>query len=80
MKVLVFFLPLLLLLAGCSQQPKDDWYDQSVQHNVDKDAYIDAMVDAGMDPKEAREMHDRKVWEMNTINLSRESGPRTDEP
>lgn len=78
MRNFVFYLSVLIFLSGCADQPQDDWYDQSVRHNIDKDDYIDAMVDAGMDPKEAREMHDRNVWEMNTINMSRESGPKSE--
>jgi len=69
-----FYLPVLLVFAGCSNQPESDWYDQSVQHTDDRDQYIDAMVDAGMTPEEARKTHDHRVWEMNTINMTRQDG------
>lgn len=67
-----FYLPVLLVFAGCSNKPESDWYDQSVQHTEDRDQYIGAMVDAGMTPEEARKTHDHRVWEMNTINMTRQ--------
>jgi hypothetical protein len=66
----------LFILTSCSEQPDGDWYDQTVEHNQQRDNYIEDMVDAGMTAKEAREMHDRRVWEMNTINMAREGEKR----
>lgn len=61
-----------LLLEGCTQESGQDWYKESVKHGNERDQYIEAQVDAGLAPEEARQLHDRRVWEMNTINMSRE--------
>ncbi len=72
MKSICLVLP--LLLSSCADQDGDDWYDQTVEHNRQRDEYIEDMVDAGLTAEEARDLHDRSVWEMNTINMSRQSG------
>ncbi len=64
----------LCLVMGCSGQSGSDWYDQTVEHNQEQGEYIQDMMDNGMTAKEARDLHDRRVWEMNTINMSREGG------
>lgn len=72
--VLIAFIVLLPLLSGCGGQ--DDWYDHSSQHNDQRDAYIQHQIESGMDPMDARRLHDRRVWEMNTINMAREGEKR----
>lgn len=76
----LFCLIFAFAACGCTEKPESDWYDQSVQHNEDRDDYISAMVDAGMSPEEARKTHDHRVWEMNTINMTREGGVQSDAP
>lgn len=74
MKFLWYVLTCLLVLAGagCTKQPGDDWYDQSVSGTEERETFIQQQVESGLSPEDARELHDRKLWEMNTINLSRE--------
>lgn len=67
---------LIFFGAGCAEQSGGDWYDQTIEHNRQRDEYITDMVDSGLTAEEARDLHDRRVWEMNTINMAREGrGP-----
>ena len=73
---LVATISVLFVLAGCSQQPEENWYDQSVDAQSRRDDYIQHQVDAGLEPMEARRLHDRNQWELNTINQAREGDTR----
>jgi len=54
------------IVCSCSDQPKDDWYDRSTQITMERDTYIDGQAVLGVDPDEARKLHDMKNFTIIT--------------
>lgn len=75
MKYLSLVIMAILAGTGCERRPGEDWYDESVAHGQERDAFIQEQVVSGLSVEEARELHDRNTWKMNTIHLSQERGP-----
>ncbi len=73
-KVSCVLIVICLSLGGCTEQPEGDWYDQVSAGNDQRDAYIQHQVDAGLDPAEARRLHDLRFFTERTINMSRRDG------
>ena len=57
---------LLGLGAGCSDQGRDTWYEDSRKGVQNRDVYIQSQVEQGIDPKEARSLYDLKVFTLQT--------------
>lgn len=51
-----------LLAAGCSDQPKDDWYERSAAATTEEKAYVDVHKSMGISEKDAKAVYAGRIF------------------
>lgn len=52
--ILPVFVGLAALVAGCSDQPKDDWYERSAAATAEEKQYVEVQKSLGLSESEAK--------------------------